>query len=355
MSALSVFCATLGEGECALIASPISRRYLTGFSSSDGFLIATKGEAILLLDSRYYEMACLQKKAGTLPVELTLSPQRLSAFFPVFLREKGIGRIYFEDRSVTVSTLESWKELFAGEFLPLTDRIEKMRVVKSAEEIRRVRAAQALAEEAFSYLLPRLAVGRREIELAAELEFFMKKNGASAPSFETICVSGARTSLPHGRATEKKLEKGDFITLDFGCMLDGYASDMTRTVCLGRATDQMRLVYDTVLAAQEAGLSAIRAGVTGKAVDDAARSVIEKAGFGSRFGHSTGHGIGLQVHEAPSFSPSYEKQIPAGAILSVEPGIYLEGAFGVRIEDLAVVTESGFENLNTAPKLLLEL
>jgi Xaa-Pro aminopeptidase len=223
------------------------------------------------------------------------------------------------------------------------------------EEIRKIAAAQALAEEAFQYLLPRLEVGRSEISVAAELEYYMKLHGAEGPSFSTICVSGTRSSLPHGTPTQSLLESGTFITLDFGCMLDGYASDMTRTVCLGKASDLMKKVYQTVLSAQLAGIAAVKSGVPGKAVDRAARSVIEEAGYGEYFGHSTGHGIGLEVHESPSAAPKTETALPAGSLISVEPGIYLPGTFGVRIEDLVVVREGGSENLNRTSKELLEL
>ena len=183
----------------------------------------------------------------------------------------------------------------------------------------------------------------------------MKKNGASGPSFDTICVSGTRTSLPHGTPTDAPLEKNSFVTMDFGCKLDGYCSDMTRTVCLGKADEEMKNVYETVLLAQETALKTIRAGLTGKEIDASARDVITAAGFGDFFGHSLGHGIGLKVHEAPSFSPSFDEIIPEAAVMSVEPGIYLPGKFGVRIEDLVVVREDGCENLNTSSKLLLEL
>ncbi len=352
MTKLSEFANTLSDGECALIRSFVSRRYLTGFSSSDGTLAVTKTRAVLYLDSRYFEMARIKQKEGLIPEELILSPARVWEE----VKDGDFSRILFEDRRETVSALNLLKKaLPKALFCPLEDRLDGMRLAKSEEEIRRIGAAQSLAEAAFSYILPRLTVGRSEREIAAELEYYMKKNGASGPSFDTICVSGTRTSLPHGVPTDAPLEKGALVTLDFGCVLDGYASDMTRTVCIGKADDRKRLVYETVLRAQKKALSAIRADVKGSVVDHAAREVIENAGFGPCFGHSTGHGIGLEVHEAPSFSPSYEKSIPAGAVLSVEPGIYLEGEFGVRIEDLAVVTREGHINLNHSSKELLEL
>jgi Xaa-Pro aminopeptidase len=347
---------TLKKGEGAVIFSSVSRFYLSGFSSSDGTLFITPSFARLYLDSRYLEMAQRAQKKGEISEEILLCASGFSEDFERYGKENEGGKIFFEDRRITVSALSNLKEKFPSvNFVPLGGAIEAMRIVKSEEEIEKIASSQALAEEAFEYILGRIEVGRSERELAAELEFFMKKNGASAPSFETIFVSGTRTSLPHGRASEALLEKDAFITMDFGCVLDGYSSDMTRTVCLGRASDEMKLVYETVLSAQKAGIFAAKAGVLGREVDRAAREVIEKAGFGEYFGHSTGHGIGLEVHEAPSFSPKSEANIPAGAVLSVEPGIYLPGKFGVRIEDLVVVGEGICRNLNRSPKNLIEL
>lgn len=356
MNALKKLQSTLKEGESAAIFSSVSRFYLTGFSSSDGTLFLTPSSARLYLDSRYLEMARRGQKKGEISEEILLCASGFAEDFMQYGKENEGKKAFFEDRRITVSALSNLKEKFPlVEFSPLGDAIETMRVVKSAKEIERIAASQALAEAAFEYILGRLSPGRSEREIAAELEFFMKKNGASAPSFETICVSGTRSSLPHGRASEALLEENSFITMDFGCVLDGYSSDMTRTVCLGKADEEMKSVYETVLSAQTAGIFAVKAGVKGSEVDRAAREVIEKAGFGEYFGHSTGHGIGLEVHEAPSFSPRSESEIPAGAVLSVEPGIYLPGKFGVRIEDLVVVEDGSCRNLNRSPKNLIEL
>lgn len=347
---------SLSDGVCALFFSRVSRQYLSGFSSSDGTLLVFFDRAFLYLDSRYYEMALIAQKEGRVPEEITVKPFVFKKEFSALCKEGAVKAVLFEEKEMTVWLLSRLQEEYPEiSFSPLGDVVEKSRMVKSEGEIRRLRASQELSEAAFSYILPRLKVGRTETEIAAELEFFMKKNGAAEPSFPTICVSGARTSLPHGTPSKKPLEEGDFVTMDFGCMLDGYASDMTRTVCLGRASDEMKVVYDTVLRAQLAAIEKVSAGVVGKEVDAAARDIITAAGYGEYFGHSTGHGIGLCVHEAPSFSPSEEKRIPAGACLSVEPGIYLPGKFGVRIEDLVVVRENGRENLNRSTKELLEL
>lgn len=355
MCGLELLRQSLGTKECALILSQVSRAYLTGFFSSDGFLLVTREKAFLFLDSRYLEMAQIRQARGEISSELEICPTPFSPKLEEMIgEEKGLS-VFFEDREMTFSAYSDLKNRFpAAEFCPLLDRIEKMRRVKTEDEIQKIRASQALAEDAFSYILTRITPGRWEREVAAELEFYLKKNGASETSFETICVSGPRSALPHGKP-EGKIENNAFLTLDFGAVLSGYCSDMTRTVCVGRANDEMKLVYSTVLSAQKAGLDAVKAGVLGKDVDRAARSVIEKAGFGDYFGHSTGHGIGLRVHEAPAFSPRSEEIIEAGSVLSVEPGIYLPGKFGVRIEDLVVVREGGFENLNRTSKELIEL
>ncbi len=347
---------SLAHGQCALFFSRVSRQYLSGFSSSDGTLLVFFDAAFLYLDSRYFEMALIAQKEGRISEGITVKPFVFRKEFSSFCDDGTVKEALFEEKEMSVWELSRLEKQYPIiRFSPLGDVVEKCRIVKSEEEIRRIQAAQDLSEAAFSYILPRLELGRTEMAIAAELEFFMKKNGASEPSFPTICVSGARSSLPHGTPSAKPLEKGDFITMDFGCMLDGYASDMTRTVCLGKATDEMKKVYDTVLRAQLAAIEKVSPGVLGKAVDAAARDVISAAGYGEYFGHSTGHGIGLCVHEAPSFSPSEESSIPTGACLSVEPGIYLPGKFGVRIEDLVVVCEGGAKNLNRSTKELLEL
>ena len=353
---LHIFAQSLSQGECAVIFSGVSRDFLTGFRSSDGTLLVTREKQILFLDSRYFEMAQIAQAKGEIPSHIALKPRIFQKFFPDFAESEKITTILFEDREMTVREFAGFKDKFPNfDYVPLGDCLEKMRRIKWVDEIEKIRDAQALAEAAYAYILPRLEVGKTELSIAAELEYFMKKNGASGPSFDTICVSGTRTSLPHGTPTDAPLEKNSFVTMDFGCKLDGYCSDMTRTVCLGKADEEMKNVYETVLLAQETALKTIRAGLTGKEIDASARDVITAAGFGDFFGHSLGHGIGLKVHEAPSFSPSFDEIIPEAAVMSVEPGIYLPGKFGVRIEDLVVVREDGCENLNTSSKLLLEL
>lgn len=342
--------------ETAVVFSPVNRRYLTGFESSDGVLVTTADEAFLYLDSRYFEMAQIAQSRGKIPGEVVLRPFIFPKEFGERVKAGRVSKVLFEDKRLTVEELNKLERNFPeAEFLPMGERLEKLRVVKSREEIAAVAAAQALAEEALCAILPLLSPERTETWVAAELERYMKLHGAQEPSFETICISGTKTSLPHGKPEDRPLTRGGFLTMDFGCRLDGYCSDMTRTVCIGAATDEMKDVYNTVLKAQLAGVAAAKAGVLGKDVDKASRDVIEEAGFGKYFGHSTGHGCGLEVHEAPYFAPRAEMVIPAGAILSVEPGIYLPGRFGVRIEDLVAVTEDGCEDLNRSSKELIEI
>ena len=356
MDALQICQEQLAAEETAVVFSPVNRRYLSGFASSDGVLVTTREEAILYLDSRYFEMAEIAQKRGRIPARVSLRPFVFHGEFTRNVEAGKVQKVLFEDKRLTVAELDDLERRYPKvEFLAMGDRLERLRIVKSKEEIRAIAAAQALAEEALTDLLPKLSPRVTETWVAAELERYMKLHGAEEPSFETICISGTKTSLPHGKPENVLLTDGGFLTMDFGCRLDGYCSDMTRTVCIGRASEEMKAVYETVLAAQKAGVAAAKAGVDGRIVDKASRDVIEKAGYGQYFGHSTGHGCGLEVHEAPWFAPKRECTIPAGAVLSVEPGIYLPGKFGVRIEDLIAVTENGCDDLNRFPKDLIEI
>ncbi len=355
MTALSRFCAALAPGESAVVFSTVSRRYLTGFASSDGTLLVSPDGVSLFLDSRYFEMAEIAKARGVIPAEVELRPAVFNDTFAKLIEEKKIGVCRFEDTKMTVAELAQLKAKYPVDWQGLGGVIEDLRQIKEPWEIERIAAAQALSDRAFLHILEFIRPGLTELEVAAELEYFMKKNGASKPSFETICVSGTKSSLPHGRPEARLLEENAFLTMDFGALLDGYCADMTRTVCLGKATDEMKEVYNTVLRAQGSGIAAAIAGKTGAEIDAAARDVIAAAGYGEFFGHSTGHSIGLAVHEPPSFSPRWDKPIPENVVMSVEPGIYLPGRFGVRIEDLVVVKAGGCRDLNTSPKELIEL
>ena len=239
--------------------------------------------------------------------------------------------------------------------MPAADLLAELRAVKDPEELEILISAQRIAEKALADILNEIRPGVTEKEIAARLQYLMLHYGAEDKSFDPIVVSGPNGSLPHGVPSEKVIQAGEFVTMDFGCVYRGYCSDMTRTVAVGSVTDEMRRVYDTVLAAQLAGIAAAKAGATGRAVDGAAREVIEQAGYGPCFGHSFGHGVGVEIHEGPNATPSNDKPLPAGAVISAEPGIYLPGRLGVRIEDVLYLTEDGCQNLTLAPKDLLIL
>ena len=269
--------------------------------------------------------------------------------------EERIGRMGFEDAYMTVQDHERYRKALSCDLVPATDLLWDLRMVKDDEELEAMVAAQRIAERALTDILEEIRPGVTEKEIAARLQYLMLHFGAEDMSFDPIVVSGPNGSLPHGVPSDKTIQRGEFVTMDFGCVYHGYCSDMTRTVAVGSADEEMRRVYETVLSAQKAGIAAARAGVTGKAVDGAARSIIAAAGYGDYFGHSFGHGVGVEIHEAPNATPGNEKPLPAGAVISAEPGIYLPGRLGVRIEDVIALTEEGCVNLTRAPKELLIL
>ena len=259
----------------------------------------------------------------------------------------------FEEDFLTVAEFRNYEEKLNAKLVPCQKDINAFRVVKEEYELQRMREAQAITDRSFTEVCKRIKVGMTEKELCAELIYCLYKNGAEGLSFAPIVVSGPNSSMPHGVPGERKLQPGDFITMDFGVIYKDYCSDMTRTVALGYATDEMKKVYYTVLEAQLAGIAATKAGVTGQAIDGAARKVITDAGYGDCFGHGYGHCLGLLVHEAPYCNPSNDKPMPAGCVSSAEPGIYIPGKFGVRIEDCVIIKEDGVEDLAHSPKELM--
>ncbi len=336
------------------ISSVKNRFYLTDFHSSDGIVIITADKVYLFADSRYIEAA--QKKVSGSEIIPILRDKTSTAKIKEFFKMNGIKNIAYEDNSLFCSEFESLKEKYSEfSFVPLKNTITKLRAIKSESELEKIRKAQSITDAAFEYILGRIDESRTEKDIALELEFFMRKNGADGIAFDTICVSGPNSSLPHGVPGDNKLCKNSFLTMDYGACFDGYCSDMTRTVCLGRASEEMKLVYNTVLTAQLAGLDAVKAGKIGKEVDCASRKVINDAGFGEYFGHSTGHSLGLDIHEWPNFAPINEDIFEKNIVMSVEPGIYLPGKFGVRIEDIVVVGDNGCENLTKSEKKLIEI
>ncbi len=331
------------------ITSPENLRYFSGFTGGEGALILQPGACTLFTDSRYL----VQAAAEAPDCEICDTAQHKAADALKDLAPETIG---FESGFVTHAAAKRlFEALPQAEWVGVDEAVLMQRAVKDAQELELTRQAAALADDAFSHVLPHLRPGVRELDVALELEWYMRQNGASAASFPIICASGLRSALPHGVAGEKVLAEGDFVTMDFGCFYNGYASDMTRTVVLGKASLQQKTVYDTVLRAQEAGLAAICAGKTGSAADRAARQMISEAGYGDYFGHALGHGTGLQIHEQPVLSTRSQTVLKPNMLVTVEPGIYIEDFGGVRIEDLVIVTEEGCENLTHSDKQLLEI
>lgn len=331
----------------------LDRRYAVHFHTSAGAVLILPDAAYFITDSRYIEAA--REQAVDAEVLLCTDAERQSDILRRLLSENGVTELGVQDGCLSYAEYLKMQESLGVVFVPAQEITVGLRETKERYEIENMIRAQRIAEKALDHVLGLITPGMTENAVAAELEYHMKKNGAESLAFETICVAGANSSRPHGVPTEYKLRAGDFITMDFGCKIGGYCSDMTRTVALGHATDEMRLVYETVLAAQLAGERAARAGVIGRDMDQAARDVIVDAGYGEYFGHGLGHSVGLLIHEGPNASPRESRPLPAGAVVTCEPGIYLPGRFGVRIEDMLYITPDGSENLTLAPKKLIIL
>lgn len=349
LSRVNKLCEKLYDNEAVFISSYPNIFYYSGFTSEDAYLIISHNERILITDSRYTIQAHNQAPDFEI-VDLT------EGFKKIFERVSA-SYIGFEEDVVSVSLSQKLQTAFDGKktLVPMQKKISSLRQIKDKDEIRHIREAERLGDEAFTYVLDKIKVGATEREIALELEFFMKRHGASALSFDTISASGIRGAMPHGVATDKPLEDGDLLTLDFGCVYEGYCSDMTRTVALGHVNDKQKEIYDTVLKAQLAALEIIKPGIRCADVDAAARKVIEDAGYGKNFGHALGHSVGIEIHETPVFSTKSKDIVQTGHVITVEPGIYVENFGGVRIEDLTAVTDNGIENLAHSPKELIIL
>jgi Xaa-Pro aminopeptidase len=315
--------------------------------------LITKNQAYFYIDSRYIEAA--KRSISGAVVELTDLKTTYYDRINAVLDNEGIKSLGIEEGIMSHAEFLQARGRLKAELVPAQDMLAELRTAKSAEEIEKLTTAQRIAERAYDQTLDVIRIGMTEKEIAAELIYRMLREGAEGLAFDPIVVSGLRTSLPHGVPSEAELREGCFLTLDFGCKYDGYCSDMTRTVAFGFVSEEMLLVYDTVLEAQTAAISGLKAGMTGAEADGLARAVIERAGYGEYFGHGFGHGVGLDVHEAPTANPSGMKPMPAGTVISAEPGIYLPGRFGVRIEDVVVLIEGGCVNLTRTPKKLLIL
>lgn len=338
--------------DALLVLQPQNRYYLSGFSGSSGYLIITQDEDVLLTDFRYKEQA-KNEVTGITIVQHGLDPM---GDIYTELKRLGVKVLGFEQEYTTYSNYLTYVRSFPDlELKHVKPIVEELRKVKDQHEIAKMEKAIEITGEAFAHILGFLKPGITEKEVALELEFFMKKRGASGLAFTTIVASGHRSSLPHGIASEKVLEKGDFVKIDFGCIYNHYCSDLTRTVVLGKATDKQKEIYNTVLEAQLKAIDGIKAGISGKDADSLARDVIYSKGYTENFGHGLGHGIGMVVHENPRVSPKAEDLLQTGNVVTVEPGIYIEGYGGVRIEDMLVITDIGNRNLTKVTKELIEI
>lgn len=342
--------------EALLVTGEANRRYLSGFTGSAGALLITPDDALLLTDARYVEQAAQQAPHfRVVPVTHTTYGRTVAEE----ARKRGVRRIAFEAHRLTYAAYSAYREALPEgvELVPLgtggMGLVERLRVVKDDGELALIRKAAAIVDAAFEHILSVLRPGLTEREVAWELEAFMRKQGAERAAFPIIVASGPRSALPHGVASDRVIGKGELVTLDFGAVYQGYCSDLTRTVAVGEPPEELKKIYEIVRQAQERGVAHVKAGMTGKEADALCRDVIAAAGYGEQFGHSTGHGIGLEVHEAPSLSARSEEPLPVGAVVTVEPGIYLPGVGGVRIEDDVVLTATGNECLTHAPKDLI--
>lgn len=340
--------------EAALIGTPENRFYLLDFDAHDaGTLLLLPDKMVYVIDSRYIEVADAQVKNA----QVLLEKDALGQVAEV-LQKEGVTKVYLEDRVPIAAWTRLKEKIPSVEYdisSTLSNNLMTLREVKDGEELARMRQAQAITDACFEHILPFIKEGAREIDLALEMEHFMRSHGADGIAFETICVAGPNTSRPHGVPGDYRVRPGDFITMDFGAKYKGYCADMTRTVALGEPGEEKRRVYDIVLQAHLAGIAAAKAGLVGSAVDKVARDIISDAGYGGNFGHGLGHALGIEVHEDPRFSPKETRAVRAGMVMSVEPGIYLPGKFGCRIEDAVLLTDTGCKPLPASGKQLMVL
>lgn len=342
---------SLSDGEAYFIIGNSNRLYVTGFNSSAGVVLITSDKAVFFVDFRYFEKA----KSTVCGCDVVLYDGDKDIL--KFCRDQSIKTLFAETDVISVKKYDYYRNFFEDIVFSKQNKLDtlllNLRAVKSKQEISFIKNAQTLTEMTFDYILPRITVGRTEREIMLDMEFFMRKCGADAVAFDFIVVSGKNSSLPHGVPTDKKIENGDFVTMDFGAKVNGYCSDMTRTVAVNFVTDEQREVYNTVLKAQTTACEKIKAGENCADMDKIARDIIYNAGYKGCFGHSLGHSVGIDIHETPTLSPNSKTVLSSGNIVTVEPGIYIENKFGVRIEDMVCVTENGCNNLTKSPKNLI--
>lgn len=341
------------EIDAVIITSSVNRQYYTGMCSSAGILFATREKAYFLIDFRYIELARKTVQSAEVILQETDGHTQLQEL----IKKNNVKTIGIESGYLSVEDFIRLRETVSPAELAFDNRVHEaiigQRMIKSEEEVAKIALCQDLTDRTFDHILGFIQEGRTEKEIALEMEVFMRKNGATDVSFSTIVVSGKNSSLPHGVPSDKKVEKGDFVTMDFGAAINGYRADMTRTVAVGQVDDEHSRLYDTVLKAQLAALESAAVGKVCSDIDKVARDIIYGAGYEGCFGHGLGHSVGLEIHESPRFSTTCHDIIQPGLIMTVEPGIYLEGKFGCRIEDMIYITDSGIRNLTHSPKELI--
>lgn len=339
------------ELDVLIIHSPKNRRYMTGFTGTAGIALISQTEQYFITDFRYVKQAEDQAK----DFEVIEHKEAIERKVASLIKEMNAKSVGFENDHLTYSEYERFNELISCELIPAGPMVEKLRMIKTEEELQILKESAKIADAAFEHILSFIKPGVREIDIATELEFFMRKQGATSSSFDIIVASGNRSALPHGVASSKTISEGEFVTMDFGAVYKGYCSDLTRTVAVGSVSDSLREIYDIVLEAQMLALEKIKPKMNGKEADAIARDFILEKGYGNHFGHGLGHGIGLDIHEEPRLSPRSDMILKEGMVVTVEPGIYLPEVGGCRIEDDIVITSSGNKRLTTATKEFIQL
>ncbi|WP_078545809.1 M24 family metallopeptidase [Litchfieldia alkalitelluris] len=334
-----------------LVTNSYNRRYMTGFTGTAGVVLISETKSVFITDFRYVEQASEQIEG----FEVVQHTGQLIDEVAKQAVDMGIKKLGFEQDDLSFSTYSSYNNTTEAELVPVSNAVEKLRLIKSESEIKILKEAAEIADAAYTHILGYIRPGISELDVSNELEFFMRKQGAVSSSFDIIVASGVRSALPHGVATDKIIEKGDFVTLDFGAYYKGYCSDITRTLAVGTPSDELKNIYNIVLEAQLRGMDGIKPGLTGKQADALTRDYITEKGYGQYFGHSTGHGLGMEVHEQPGLSVKSDMILTPGMVVTVEPGIYIAGLGGVRIEDDTVITENGNESLTYSTKELIIL
>jgi Xaa-Pro aminopeptidase len=334
-----------------IVTSAQNRRYISGFTGSAGLLIITKSKQLFITDFRYMEQATEQAP----DFEIIEHKQSIIQEAAAQLLKEGAQQAGFEHEDVTFALYQQFQNAVHADLIPASGLVEELRLIKSEAELAIMKTAAEIADAAYTHILTFVKPGMKEIEVSNELEFFMRKQGATQSSFDTIVASGYRSALPHGVASDKEIQKGELVTLDYGALYNGYCSDITRTFAVGEISDKLREIYDIVLEANLRGVAGVKPGITGKEADALTRDYINEKGYGQYFGHSTGHGLGMDVHESPALSFRSDTVLKPGMVVTVEPGIYIPEVGGCRIEDDLVLTADGSERLTFSTKDLITL